>query len=413
MVVKKKSILVIGFNTRPLVYSLSKAGYEVYAIDFFGDLDLYPYIKDALILTKELNSNYDLLKDSYSSFIPKLTFRFLETYPDINYYLIGSGLDDHFDQRNLILNEICRKKYPIQTLNDDIDVIKHARDIKYLYDFLREMDYNVPSMNSFNEDDIELQYPIILKKCKSSGGLNVYKIKNRDEMLSTLKLLKINAFNPSEWVIQEFIEGVPVSCTLISNGVESKVISINRQIIGEKLVNSPKEFMYCGNIVPANLLEQDNILIKEISTLLSNKLNLKGINGFDFVLKEHYPFLMEVNPRIPGSINVSEEALDLNLLDLHVKSFDNEGWENVKKVIDKAAYKRYATKLIFFAPKLITKEMISKINTLENIYDKSDPKSEISKNVPVCSILYMDVTFDKSYFGALRIIDKIKMMISN
>ena len=57
------SILVIGFNTRPIVYSLKRAGYHVYAVDFFGDLDLYPFVEDSLILTKELKSSYDFLKE--------------------------------------------------------------------------------------------------------------------------------------------------------------------------------------------------------------------------------------------------------------------------------------------------------------------------------------------------------------
>ncbi|NHJ24700.1 MAG: ATP-grasp domain-containing protein [Candidatus Lokiarchaeota archaeon] len=412
MAIKKESVLIIGFNTRPLAFSLCNAGYDVYAIDFFGDLDLYPFVKDTLILTKELNSSYDLLKDSYSDFIPALTFRFLEKYSDIDYYLIGSGLDDHFEERKLILNMLIQKRNQIHSLNNDLDVIKRARDIEYLYDFLREFDYKVPKIISFKENDISLQYPLILKKRKSSGGINIYKIKNNDEMVLTLKFLKKDGFNPYEWIIQEFIEGISVSCTVIANGVESKVISINRQIIGEKFVNSPKEFMYCGNVVPANLLENDNELIKKISLLLSNKLNLKGINGFDYVLKDHYPYLMEINPRIPGSIRVSEEALDVNLLDLHVKSFKKEHWNDIKVLIDKTDFKNFSTKLIFFAPKLINGKIISQINALDNIHDKSDPKKEILKNAPVCSILFKDKTFAASYFGALKIVDNIMKIIS-
>ena len=38
---KSNSVLDVGFNTRPLAYSLNKAGYNVYTVDFFGDLDLY------------------------------------------------------------------------------------------------------------------------------------------------------------------------------------------------------------------------------------------------------------------------------------------------------------------------------------------------------------------------------------
>ena len=57
---REDSVLVAGFNTRPLAFSLSQAGYDVYAVDFFGDLDLYPWVKDSLILTKKLKSTYSM-----------------------------------------------------------------------------------------------------------------------------------------------------------------------------------------------------------------------------------------------------------------------------------------------------------------------------------------------------------------
>ena len=76
-------------------------------------------------------------------------------------------------------------------------------------------------------------------------------------------------------------------------------------------MNPPKEFMYCGNVVPSNLMKNDERLVTEISLKLSKQLGLKGINGFDFVLKNHYPYLMEINPRIPGSIRASESVLNL------------------------------------------------------------------------------------------------------
>ena len=69
MNVDSHSILIIGFNTRPLVYSLYQAGYDVFAVDFFGDLDLYPFVKDSLIISKELNATYNTLKGEYDGYL--------------------------------------------------------------------------------------------------------------------------------------------------------------------------------------------------------------------------------------------------------------------------------------------------------------------------------------------------------
>ena len=205
--------------------------------------------------------------------------------------------------------------------------------------------------------------------------------------------------------------GIPVSCTVISNGKECEIISINRQIIGENFLNSPKDFMYCGNIVPAGLLNEEEARISEISLFLTKKLGLKGINGFDFVLKDHYPYLMECNPRIPGSIRASESALKLNLLELHIKSFVPEEWKNIKKLINSAKPQGFVTKLIFFAPKDIDKKLIPKINTLEFVHDKSEPKYNILKGEPLCTLLFKAKSLSESYNGAKEVVNKINRII--
>ncbi len=414
MSTKEESVLVAGFNTRPLVYSLDRAGYDVYAVDFFGDLDLYPYVKDCLILTKKLNVNYDLVKNNYSEYLPILILELLDKYPEIKNLIIGSGLDDAIEERALILNEINRKNRKILNLNNELETIKKSRDTEFILNFLKKGGFNVPRTVSFEEVRSkvkELEYPSMLKKKSSSGGTNVYKIKNKSDLSFTINLINRETFDPKDWLIQEYIEGKPVSCTTISNGIESEVISVNHQIIGDKYLNAPKEFMYCGNIVPAKVLEEEKKLIVDISLKLSSELGLKGINGFDFVLRNHYPYLMEINPRIPGSIRASEEGMNINLLDLHIKSFTNEGWEFVKKTLKDAKIENFTAKMIFFAPKEIDKKLLNKINDLEYVHDKSEPVKNIYKSEPVCTILFQAKSFSDSYLGSLKVVDKIKKII--
>lgn len=409
-----KSVLVVGFNIRPLTYSLKISNYDVYAVDFFGDVDLYPNVKDSLVITKELETNYESIKDQYSKLLSDFTIKMLEKYPNINYLIMGSGLDDAYKERETILTEIKNKNYKIKSLNND-STLKRARNIEFIYNFLKMNTYKVPF--TFRYDDLKsfkgkLQYPIIFKKPKSSGGLNVFKIENPEEFSPLIKNLNIKKFISSEWLIQEYIKGIPISCTTISNGSECEIISINRQVIGEQFLYSPKDFMYCGNTVPADLPKEDNELISKISKILANKLSLKGINGFDFVLKDHYPYLMEVNPRIPGSIRASEMSYNLNLLDLHVKSFDLNEWSTIKKIIRTKKLSGFSTKLIFFAPKEINKNLVSEINNLNCIHDKSEPNKNISKGEPLCTILYKGRNIQESFDGAKNIVNKINMIIS-
>ena len=138
-----KSVLVVGFNTRPLTYSLKKVGYDVYAVDFFGDQDLYPNVKDSFILTKELGVDYDTIKDKYSKLLANFAIKMLRKYPEIENLIIGRGLDDAYEERGTILNEILQKSYRIKDLNNNLETIQRARSIEQVYDYLKFNKFNV------------------------------------------------------------------------------------------------------------------------------------------------------------------------------------------------------------------------------------------------------------------------------
>ena len=326
--------------------------------------------------------------------------------------MIGSGLDNAYEERELIYDEI--KNYSTINVNNNLKTIMESRNIEYLFKFLKSNRFKVPKSYSFEEfqlQKLKMEYPFILKKKRSAGGINVFKIGNEKELESQIKILDNKLFIPKDWLIQEYIEGIPISCTTISNGKECEIISINHQIIGEQFLNSPKAFMYCGNIVPASLPKKDEKIISEISRMLAVDLGLKGINGFDFVLKDHHPFLMEINPRIPGSIRASELSLDLNLLDLHIKSFFSNEWKKVKLSLNSKKFNGYSTKFIYFSPKEIDQLSLSKINQIEFIHDKSEPIKNLLKGEPVCTILVKAKEKLESYNNAIQIVHKINEII--
>ena len=190
---KSKSVLVIGFNTRPLVLSLFNANYEVYAVDFFGDLDLHPIVKEAIIVIEELDTNYDLIKDLYHQYLIDFAIKLSDKHPKIDCMIIGSGLDDAFKEREVLLQEICKKNKNILNMNNDLEVLRKARNINGIYEILIENGFKVPDTKyPTSVDDIENYdiFPFILKKFRSSGGMNINKIEDRASLSFTLKLLE-------------------------------------------------------------------------------------------------------------------------------------------------------------------------------------------------------------------------------
>ena len=129
------------------------------------------------------------------------------------------------------------------------------------------------------------------------------------------------------------------------------------------------------------------------------------------VLKNHYPYFMECNPRIPGSIRASESVFNLNLLDLHVKSYNSNSWRSIKNLIKSATPKSITTKLVLFAPKDIDISLLCEINNLGFIHDKTEPNRNVLKGEPLCTVLYEADNLIKSFDGAKKIIKKINKII--
>ena len=142
MVNNSNSVLLVGFNTRPLAYSLRNAGYKVYTVDFFGDMDLYPYVDDYIIVLKELESRYSTLKDKYSKFLAHFAMELHRKHRDVRFLLIGSGLDDAYEERELILEEIT--SFNTINVNNDLQTIRKSRDVKYLFNLLKSNSNKVP-----------------------------------------------------------------------------------------------------------------------------------------------------------------------------------------------------------------------------------------------------------------------------
>ncbi len=413
----KKCVLVVGFNSRPIVHSLHRSGHDVYAVDFFGDLDLLSHVIDSKIVIKEIGSDYECAKTIYHELLANFSISLMKKYPNINGVVIGSGLDDDIEERQEIIDYITRAGYEVIYANNSNKTILKVRDITKVYQYLKERKFNAPltiALEEYLKNPDILSYPFVLKKKQGSGGISVYKINDDPAFNHRLRLLENDDFDQNHWIVQEYIKGKPISCTTISNGMEAKILTINRQIIGEKFLNTPQEFMYCGNIVPCSLFPNQISEIERIAIDLCKKYSLQGINGFDFVLKnDNLPFLMEINPRIPGSLSASESVLGINLVDLHFKCFEKEGWEQVKKKLENSTMSGYTTKLIFFSPKTINKVMIENINALEHVFDKCNPESVVTKGSPLCTVLFKGYNFSDSYFGALKVIDKIIRIIKN
>jgi len=119
-------------------------------------------------------------------------------------------------------------------------------------------------------------------------------------------------------VIQDYLEGIPSSVSLLSTKKEALSVAVNEQLIWIPWL-SRLPFAYCGNITPFRNEQADEMEAFAEELILDFKL--LGSNGVDFLITETGPIVLEINPRFQGSLDTVEKAMNINLFEAHVDCF--------------------------------------------------------------------------------------------
>ena len=121
--------------------------------------------------------------------------------------------------------------------------------------------------------------------------------------------------------LQEYIEGEACSAVYVGDGEQARLLGVTQQLIGEaKLHAAP--FRYCGSIGPLQMPDTVGNSFERLGKALAAGCDLRGLFGVDCVLADGVPYLVEVNPRYPASVEVLEYAAGVPALALHCAAFD-------------------------------------------------------------------------------------------
>lgn len=310
-----QNILVIGFDTRNIVCSARRAGYKVCSIDVFRDFDLQECAYASALL--ECRTAQELRELDVSKIKAQMAAFGLE----FDAIVLGSGLEvlDH-------------DSFSCTVLASCLDNIQKASNKKYLAKRLEALGISHP--NCYSPDEIDaIEYPVMVKPASGGGGIFNKVARNKQELLSILEdLLRLDQhrsdqhrlnpeFAEEKVVIQDFLEGVPSSVSLLSTKHEALSVAVNEQLIGTPWL-SRLPFAYCGNITPFRNEQADEM--ENLAEELVLDFNLLGSNGVDFLVTETGPAVLEINPRFQGSLDTVEKAMNINLFEAHTGCFRDE-----------------------------------------------------------------------------------------
>ncbi|MEM2987428.1 MAG: ATP-grasp domain-containing protein [Candidatus Bathyarchaeia archaeon] len=366
-----RNLLVIGVDTTFIAASAKSAGYNVYAVDCFDDVDLQEVCEDYRSAIKHY-------KGIGAPIDPRTLFEAAEELSKTHHVdaiLLSSGLDDWFDI-------LCELNSIAPILGNPPNIIKKVREKQEFFNKLRELGIPHPetvvarSVSEAKEAASDIGYPVVLKPTVGFGGVGIRAAFSPSELEKAFsQASKI----VGEVAVQKLIRGVHASISLLASGKEVKILSINEQLLGLSSVFQSEPFGYCGNIVP---LQTTKLLFEKfwcITEKIALHFGLIGSNGIDVVISEDgIPYVIEVNPRFQGTLGCVEKFLGINLVDAHVKACLYDELPTIKPSSN------FCTRLILYAPGRVVVPDLATIKEVRNI---PPLHSIIEKGEPLCSVL--------------------------
>ena len=165
---------------------------------------------------------------------------------------------------------------------------------------------NVKNLNHNNIKKIFKKKDYIIKPDDKTSSDLIYHVKN-EEQLNRIKKEYVKN-NIANCLLQEYIDGTPVSVSLICNGDEICCLSTNSQII--QSTNEKIEYIGCetpiNHPMEKELFEISGQIVKDIP-------GLKGFIGIDYIIRKNKIYFVEINSRITTPYIVLQEKCNENL----------------------------------------------------------------------------------------------------
>ncbi len=396
-----KNLLIVGVDTISIAVSAKKAGYNVYAVDYFGDLDLQRTCSEWRSLTKQKSGTscgrislffkpeafYDMAKDLVKKF-------------GIDAILPSSGLDDEFEVL-YALNDLA------PFLGNNPQTIERVRRKLKFFEELKLLGIDYPETFLVeNEDEAikaaeKLNFPLVVKPSKGFSGTGIRIARNFKELKNFFSYVSLFS---KKILIQKMVKGVHASVSFLATDGDVKFLTLNGQLLGKRFLFQREPFGYCGNIVP---LKIDNNIVKRCQKIVENiaqHFGLRGSNGIDLVIsRKGIPYVIEVNPRFQGTLECVEKVLGINLVEAHVNACLYNFLPNTREKIANVC-----ARLILYAPERVLVPDLTIFTQIRNI---PLPECIIDKGEPLCSVVVEGKTRAQVLYEAKEIAKKIYSML--
>lgn len=195
----------------------------------------------------------------------------------------------------------------LRSLNCRARGIEKAANKASLCEHMKQIGLHAPETLLFNTlDNAEeitkaindkMGFPVVFKPMSGAGCGGLSLVRNQNHVAAAIGKIRRDSANEC-FMVQELIDGVAASVSLISTGSEALPVSLNKQDV--TLGTPESDSSYVGGLVPLDTPLRDEVFAVAKKVVESFE-GLRGYVGVDLVLTEDAAFVVDVNPRLTTS----------------------------------------------------------------------------------------------------------------
>ncbi len=291
-------IAVAALSARMMTEACANDGFEVIALDLFGDADT----RLAALEWQPLGEPGSLHIDDTRTLA---TLRALTRRGGVSGWVAGSG----FDGRPELLDKAASL---LPLIGTSPEAVARVRDPAAFFGFLASEEIAHPPVllgpqaQGLPDDG----HPWLIKDARGCGGWQVHRASPQGA-----------AALAEHHYLQQQVPGVPMSATFIGNGREALVLGFNELTVRRF---GARPFVFCGAVGPVSLPPQAASRVRTAVRALTSEFALRGLCSLDFMLDGDEVSMLEINPRPPASMGLYGanrfEPEGLGIMAAHVRA---------------------------------------------------------------------------------------------
>ena len=287
----RKALLVVSASGRALAQSAARGDIPVVVLDLFNDLD----VRSGAVASASVagrNGRIDAAK-------LLAAMRGLCPEADCEGVVYGSG----FEGRIGLLEKLARGR---TLFGNKPATVAGLKDPERFFGLLGRVGLPHPPIRRLPPPDPRNW---LVKRIGGAGGAHVRRATLRHRPRA-------------DRYFQMFQHGRLLSALFLADGRRAHVVGYNEQWTVPARPRSP--YCYAGAASGADLPRSVAERLAAVLDELTRETGLVGLNGLDFILDGDLPYVIEINPRPPATLDLYDPDVPGGLLALHLKACQGE-----------------------------------------------------------------------------------------